>query len=679
MHIKHHTALFCSYLLLALSAAPAVAQPGLEQAEAAPIVEAREALRRKDKPRLLALRDSTAARGHPLALWVDFWELQQRLPEALPEEVDAFLARHAGTYVEDRLRNDWLLELGRRKDFARIAEHYPRFRMNDDREVSCYAQLADHLAGRGKREAARSAWHAQRDVDAGCSQLGAAMAESGQLEPPELWLRARQALDTDRLRLARQAASWAVGTEPAAARELAEALDNPSRWLRRAAASGQAGRHHAELSLLALLRLAGSDTDSLPALLEDRWGESLRGERAAWAWATLARRSALKQSPDAWWHARRAQAQQPKGQTPAWGDETLAWHARSALRLAPEAERWPGVLRAVAWMSPAAQADPAWVYWRARALTATAAQGDAGAPQRAQAQDLLRGISGMLGFYPLLAAETLGGTAEAPATPPPPTPAEQAAARQHPGLARGLKLIEIGLRSEGVREFNYSLRELDDRALLAAAQWACERQVWDRCISASERTRDAISLALRYPTPHRELVTDSAQQAGLEVALVYGLVRQESRFVEDARSGAGAAGLMQLMPATARWTAAKLGLPYTGGQITDRPTNLRLGMHYLRLLLDDFGGAQALAAAAYNAGPNRPRRWREGPVLETAAWVENIPFHETRDYVKKVLANASVYGHLLRGHGAAVQLAPRLGRQVGPRDSALPTANNELP
>jgi soluble lytic murein transglycosylase len=135
---------------------------------------------------------------------------------------------------------------------------------------------------------------------------------------------------------------------------------------------------------------------------------------------------------------------------------------------------------------------------------------------------------------------------------------------------------------------------------------------------------------------------------------------------------------MQVMPATARWTAKRLGIPYTQDLITDKTTNLKLGAGYLKLVLDDFGGSQALAAAGYNAGPNRPRRWREGPVMEVAAWAENIPFHETRDYVKKVLSNASYYAAVLGGK-PVVDLKSRLSPLVGPRAADAPAENRQLP
>jgi soluble lytic murein transglycosylase len=154
-------------------------------------------------------------------------------------------------------------------------------------------------------------------------------------------------------------------------------------------------------------------------------------------------------------------------------------------------------------------------------------------------------------------------------------------------------------------------------------------------------------------------------------------MRQESRFINGQRSHAGAGGLMQVMPATARWVAKKIGLPYSPNRLQDMDTNLRLGMAYYRLLLDDFGGSAALTAAAYNAGPGRPRRWREGAELDAAAWAEAVPFYETRDYVQKVVSGATVYARLLGRDQANVR--ERLGQRIGPRPAGAPPANLQLP
>ena len=184
-------------------------------------------------------------------------------------------------------------------------------------------------------------------------------------------------------------------------------------------------------------------------------------------------------------------------------------------------------------------------------------------------------------------------------------------------------------------------------------------------------------MAQRFPTPFRNDVLAKAREAGIDPAYVYGLIRQESRFVPEARSHVGASGLMQLMPATAKWTAKKLGLDFKPEMITDRDQNLRLGAGYLKLVLDSFDGSQAMAAAAYNAGPNRSRRWREGGVFEPAAWAEAIPFNETRDYVKKVLSNAVDYAALL---GTPTSLKARLGVVIGPHDpNAATGGDRDLP
>jgi soluble lytic murein transglycosylase len=279
-----------------------------------------------------------------------------------------------------------------------------------------------------------------------------------------------------------------------------------------------------------------------------------------------------------------------------------------------------------------------------------------------------------------------------PARPAPPTTEEVGQARANPSLQRAIKAIAIGLRAEGVREWNYATNlvnaqghagRMNDRELLAAAHWACELDIWDRCINTSDRTSMAqFDPVLRYPMPFQAAVVQRANDIGLDPAFVYGLIRQESRFIMDARSHVGASGLMQVMPATARWTAKKIGLKtFTVDQLSQRDTNIAIGTAYLKLVLESMDNSMAMAAAAYNAGPSRPRRWRapdqgRGPVLEAAMWAENIPFNETRDYVKKVLANTTSYAALISGQPQS--LKARLGK-IGPRDASAPPEDTDLP
>ena len=634
-----------------------------------------QAFRRGDKARLTQLLPQ--ARGHVLEPWAAYWELRARLDTASAQEVRDFFGRYAGTYQEDRLRNDWLLLLGQRRDWTAFAEEHPRFRMNDDPQVRCYALLVQHLqegdaAPAGLAEEVRRLWFAQRDadVDNGCTQAAARLISEGapgrhRLSTADAWRKARLAVEGNRPRAAAAAVELA---SPEALPALAELMASPAKFLTsRVTAVSRARR---ELIGLALIRLATSDPENAARLLETKWGPQVRPEERNWIWGMLGRQAAQKLDASALGYF--AKVTRESDIT----DDMLAWKARAALR-AGRTPIWPTVLAAIDAMSDGAQRDPAWQYWKARGLLAGGHEA-----QRAEATRLLEGIASPRGFYEQLALEELGGKIAPPARPAPLTPEERAAVAQDPSLVRGLYAINIGLRSEGVREWNYGTNlakpgGMGERELLAAAQLACDREVWDRCINTSDRTRTEFDVEQRFPMPFRDSVVRRAQAIDLDPAYVYGLIRQESRFVMDARSSVGASGLMQVMPATARWTARKLGMAgFTADQLTDRETNIAIGTGYLKLVLDDFGGSMALAAAAYNAGPNRPRAWRNGPVLDAAVWAENVPFGETRDYVKKVLANTTMYAALLTGQPQS--LKARLGL-VAPRDAALPEPSGDLP
>ena len=671
----HSPALVRTLVALALAAAAALA--GAQPVAEDPVVQAREALRKKDGAQLAQLRQATQRSGHPLAQWVDYFEIGNRLGAAQQPELDAFFARWPGTYVEDRLRNDWLLELGRRRDWANFRVEFPRFRMNDDREVTCYALLTQHLDGQDVREAARAAWFAQRELDDGCNLLATTLREARRLSDADLWHEARLSVENNRLRPARAAVAL---VRPGLESAMAELLEDPQRYLSRRPQPSSVNAH--ELDLLALMRLAASDPEAAASQLDAKWGGELPAALAATAWAHVAKQSALKLQPAAIDHVRKAwqvwDSTAKPGTSPGWSDGLLAWHARAALRApANHKQRWPLLQRAVDAMSPAEQKDAAWVYWRARAQMARAATGPEGDAEREAARQALQGIAPQPNFYGQLATEDLGGRVALPAAPSPLSVAEREAPRAVPGFTRALQLIQLGLRSEGVREWNFTLRGLDDRSLLAAAQLACDREVWDRCINTSERSRTEVDMAQRFPTPHRAVIEAKARQAGIDPSVVLGLIRQESRFIQDARSVVGASGFMQLMPATARWTAKQVGLAYTPQMINDRDVNLQLGVAYLRRVQDDLDGSLAMAAAAYNAGPGRPRRWREGAVMEPAAWAESIPFNETRDYVKKVLSNSIYYAAVLGQPPAS--LKARLGKPIGPRDPAAPPPDKQIP
>lgn len=620
------------------------------------LLEMRDAFRRNATPTLTALL--WRVQGHALEPLAVYWEAKARLESATPADVRAAMARMAGTYWEDRLRNDWLLVLGRQRDWVNFEAELPRYRMNDDRQVQCYALMLDAVARRRPaEEAARqvlSLWQNQREADEGCTTAAKAFLDSGHLGQEHVWQRARVAMEGNRP----AAAAQAVGLlNPDWAPMVSTIASDPARYLDEKVTAFR--QRTKELVTLAIVRLASLDASAAAREMDNtRWKAQLTQEERGWLWGVIGKRMA--QTTPLQDQALAAFAQ---GQDRHMHADHLAWKVRAGLR----AGAWGHVRDAIEAMGEDQRQDPAWVYWRARATLALREPDVLTA--HIVAGGLYRSLAGGTGFYEQLAREELGQAVVAAPPPPPLTPQELEAASANPGLQRALTAIRLGLRSEGVREWNYTTHlhqrgGMSDRELLAAAALACRHELWDRCINTSDRTRSVMDLTQRYPMPFQAQVVRRSSDIGLDPAYVYGLIRQESRFITDARSGVGASGLMQVMPATARWTARKIGLSgFQSHQITDRDTNILIGTAYLKLALDDLDGSMPLAAAAYNAGPGRARSWRQGPVLPGEIWAENIPFEETRDYVKKVLANTTQYAALLTGQPQS--LRSRLGI-VGP-------------
>ncbi|HEV8314269.1 MAG TPA: transglycosylase SLT domain-containing protein, partial [Burkholderiaceae bacterium] len=347
-------------------------------------------------------------------------------------------------------------------------------------------------------------------------------------------------------------------------------------------------------------------------------------------------------------------------------DNQIAWKARAAMR----AGNWKAVLGAIQALSPEEARESTWRYWRARALRALG--------EKEAADGLLKTLARETHFYGLLAAEELG-VATAPSWNGwHPEAPDLDRVRAIPALRRALILYRLGLDGEGLREWLWGVRARPDKDLLAAAEVARLAGIPDRAINTADRTVQLHDYTQRYPLPHREALSAAARQWDLDEALLYSIIRQESRFMPNARSRVGATGLMQLMPATARWVARQIQLqPFNVAMLTQPDVNVQMGSYYFRRVLTDLGHP-VLATAAYNAGPGRARRWRDERALEGVIYAETIPFNETRDYVKKVLSNATYYATLLSGQ--PLSLRARLGQRIGPpRDPALTAEQKELP
>jgi soluble lytic murein transglycosylase-like protein len=345
-------------------------------------------------------------------------------------------------------------------------------------------------------------------------------------------------------------------------------------------------------------------------------------------------------------------------------DHQSAWRVRAALR----AQDWPEVLASVNAMSEQQQRDTVWQYWKARALQAL------GKP--IEAKEIFAPLSREFNFYGQLASEELGDSpvlSEATQVYKPDKNAinEMLAL---PGIQRTLALYRMNLRTEALEEWRWLLRNFNDRELLTAAEIAKRNEMYDRAIGAADKTVAVHDFSLRYLAPYRSELQAHIREHGLEEAWVYGLMRQESRFAIAAKSNTGAAGLMQIMPSTARWVANKLGFKsYRNALIHQLDTNLRIGTYYMKSVLSQSENSPVLASAAYNAGPVRALQWRGDLPLEGAIYAETIPFEETRDYVKKVMSNTVYYANQFGD--APRSLKQRMGIIAAKPSTSLPADN----
>lgn len=616
------TLLLRAGLLLFVLALPRPALAGADE----DFLGAREAFRTGARSQLDAL--APKLRQHVLYPYVAYYQLRLRLEEAPEAEITGFLDAWRDTVVADRLRSDWLKLLGERGEWGRLRVEYPKLQ-SGDAELTCYERRA-RLATEGEAilQEARSLWFTGREMPDACTPLFEALVASGALSWDDVWERVRLALAAGRTSLARAVNAYFAPGDGFSTKALQLAADKPEQFLKRYGAKTES-RGSRELTLFALQRQARVS----PQLAADYWTRIERHfpvEDRQYGWQRLAYQAALTHQPETLDWFRRAGDLSGE-------DMLLAWKARAALRQ----DDWDTLAEAIGQMSPSAQEEPAWQYWKARALKRAGKVADANA--------LLADISRQFNFYGQLAAHELGTmAAAAPPSGYRPPENEVKAMEKLPALQRALAFYRLELRFEGMREWNWGVRGMEDRQLLAAAELARRNQLWDRAIYSAERTRELHDFSLRFLTPYRQTLAALARDMNLDEAWVYGLIRQESRFMPGARSSAGAMGLMQLMPATARWVAKRMGMnPYRQGMVEEIETNLTMGMYYLKHVSSRLEGHPVLASAAYNAGPSRAQRWRDMKPLEGAVYAETIPFTETRDYVKKVMSNTEYYAGLL--------------------------------
>jgi soluble lytic murein transglycosylase len=621
-------------LLLAALIVPTIATAASEH----DFLAARDAFRAGDARKV----DFYARRlnGHILEPYVAYFQLRLRLQDAEPAEVRRFLSTYADTPLAGSLLVEWLRQLGKRGQWDVFEADAARYG-GDDLEVACYSIQSRVRSGQSDAlPQARSLWFVGRELPEGCSPLFNALVQEQRITEDDIWTRVRISLEGGQVAQAQKAWLYLPQGQQPDYRTLTLISTNPGGYLEKnhLDLKSRAGR---ESVMFAAYRLARSSPPQAAAhwsRLEPRF----TAEERAYVWGQIAYLGALRHEPDALaWFAKAQDL----------SDVQLAWKARTALRQ----REWTEVLSAIDAMTDKEREQGAWRYWKARALKAT--------DREAEAVVLLTPLASEYNFYGQLALEELGDRISTPPVAFKPSPADLKAMSENRSIRRALELYRLDLRVEAVREWIWAVRSFDDRQLLAAAELARRNELYDRAINTADRTQNLHDFTLRYLAPFRNVLQVRAKQMNLDEAWVYGLIRQESRFIADARSRVGASGLMQLMPSTAKWVARKMGLRKIA-DVTEVDTNVSLGTYYLRHVLDNLDGHPVLASAAYNAGPGRARAWRPDSAVEGAIYAETIPFNETRDYVKKVMSNASYYGHTFSQQ--LQSLKQRLGI-IGPR------------
>ncbi|WP_114663318.1 lytic transglycosylase domain-containing protein [Polynucleobacter necessarius] len=516
-------------------------------------------------------------------------------------QVAAFLNQYQGTALADRLRNDWLLVLGKRKDWARFDAEYAKFVLDDDTQVKCYSLLSKLSQGENPTKLAIDSRAILLDPSyfgQACQELVPSLVGAGGMTPSEAKAIGRAASERGFDTMAKRLGG-----------------DDPIDDIVKAAKADPAKAYRDFLQT----------------------ASHYSKENQAVAWGVIGQFLAKKLDPNA---DDAYRFQQELGYNELLSVESQEWKVRAGLR----AKDWALVKNAIDGMNPAVRSkDPAWTYWYGRALKAEW--------QEAKAKESFELIADQYNFYGQLAREELGKSNHAPSRTKV-TEQEIDAMATRKGFIRGERLYAMNLRFEGNREWNWELRNMTDRQLLAAAEHAKRIHLYDRVVNTADRTKQEHDFSLRYPTPFRDELSPIARQSDLNLAWAYGLIRQESRFIMNASSSVGASGLMQVMPNTAKYVAKKIGMTnYTNDKLSDTNTNLTLGSNYLNMVLIDLNGSWVLASAAYNAGPSRSKAWREkltGPT-EGAIFTETIPLNETRTYVKNVLSNANYYSSVMNG------------------------------
>ena len=584
--------------------------------------------------------------GYPLLPYLEYAGISPRITQLATAgtdhtSVDEFLTRNAGTYLGQRLEREWVLALAEQARWSDVVDHHNK--ANTNTELTCHALRARLETGdTSALQEVAPLWNVSVSQPNVCDPVFETWIAAGYPTPDIAWQRFEKTLKADQDSLA----NYIARQMPAREQQLAQLYirvdkepqtlnDLPDFTVPTDKPEMQA------IILHGLRQLAQSDaTHAMTLLTRDNFDQTLsdaeRGELQRFIIMRMLTQGHINE------------AEIVLQTNPLLISEALGgWILRDALKQQDWAriETWLNLLPADL------QTSERWRYWRARMLISKDTR-----ESKEEARQLYVQLAELRSFYGFMAADYLERDYEMVDKPIAVDPAQVEALTGMPAIVRAHELYLIGEEASARAEWQHATAGMPEQQIIASGKLA-DSWGWHRNgIQAMIQVSYWDDLQLRFPLAYADIVADAADQNDLTPHLVFAITRQESAFMQDVRSSAGAMGLMQLMPATAQQTAKGAGMQITNQDLFRPEVNLQLGSRYLSQLMEQFDDNRILAAAAYNAGPNRVKRWLE-ETGETPVpldiWIETIPFGETRGYVQNVLTYSVIYGYRM---GRAIEL-----------------------
>ncbi|MEI7993995.1 MAG: transglycosylase SLT domain-containing protein [Methylococcaceae bacterium] len=563
--------------------------------------------------------------NYPLYPYLQYHWLKNNLPQT--DKIVAFLSVYKNTRYAELLRSKWLDYLANNERWVDFLHYY---QASDSTALECQLYWAHYKTGDQQLalNEAKRLWAVGDLQPKECDPLLSALALSPVLTPDMIWQRFELALKKDNRSLANYLQKLLDKPGQAVAEVWLRVHKEPSLIEGFLLLSGD--DRHGRIFAHGVDRMAKSDLDLAITVWDKGKHTIVLNDLTA---QQLERRLALALA-----HARDKRAYDRLNQLMTVDAEVREWKVRAALLEL----NWPNVTHALAGLTIEEQQSPQWQYWQARSLVETG--------NLLQGQSIYNRLSEDRSYYGFLAADTVNkpySFANKPVLIAGNALEELAQATDFKVIQ---ELTSLNREEEAKRQWWFALKKLPKEQLIIAAKLA-QQWRWDQIAIITLVKADYWDdLGLRFPVSYFNQVQNNAYLQGLDPAIIFGLIRQESMLDQNARSAVGALGLMQIMPETGRQIAQNLNEPWKAESSLFNPdVNIKYGSFYYKQLLNRFDGHFALATAAYNAGPNRVIKWLPNHrSLPGDVWIETIPYKETRKYVTSVFSYAIIYQQLLQ-------------------------------